>query len=96
MCLLQFHWCIETIGNIYVSGLENVFGPGAITVIGRLCPFWVDPCLSVGPLFGLGTCVFDPTNLWTRQTSNHTFCRLRDIQDNLYILIVMFKIQKYI
>jgi len=41
-----------------VSGQENVLGPGAITVIGRLCPFWVDACLSVGPLFGLGVVFF--------------------------------------
>ena len=68
-----------------MSGQENVLGPGAITVIGRLCPFVVDPCLSVGPLFGLGVVCFDPANLWTRQTSNHTFCRLGYIQDNLYI-----------
>jgi len=49
--------------------------------------------ISGTPLWPWGLCFFDPTNLWTRQTSNHTFCRLRDIQDNLYILIVMFKIQ---
>jgi len=79
-----------------VSGQENVLRPGAITVIGRLCPFWVDPCLSVGPPLALGVVLFDPTNLWTRQTSNHTFCKLRDIQGNLYILIVMYKIQKCI
>jgi len=78
-----------------VSDQEIKLGPGAITVIGRLCPFLVDPCLSVEPLFGLGVVCFDPA-LWTRQTSNHTFCRLIDIQDNLYILIVMYKIQKYI
>ena len=79
-----------------MSGQENNLGPGAITVIGSLCPFRVDPCLSVGTLFGLGVVFFEPTNLWTRQTSNHTFCRLRDIPDNLYILIVMYKIQKCI
>jgi len=75
---------------------KNNLGPDAITVIGRLCPFVVDPCLSVGPLFGLGVVFFDSAYLWTRQTSNHTFCRLRDIQDNLYILIVTYKIQKCI
>ena len=67
-----------------------IFDPGAITVIGSLCSFRVDPCLSVGPLFGLGV-VFFLTYLWTRQTSNHIFCRLRDIQDNLHILINLRK-----
>jgi len=52
-----FNWCIETIGNFSVSDQENSLGPVAITVIGSLCPFRVDPCLSVGPLFGHG-CVF--------------------------------------
>ena len=41
-----------------MSDQEKNMGPGGITVIGRLCPFVVDPCLSVGPLFGLGGCVF--------------------------------------
>jgi len=67
-CLLLLHWCIETSGNFSVSGQENNLGPGAITVIDSLCPFRVDPCLSVGPLFGLGVVCFDPTKLWTRQT----------------------------
>ena len=43
------------------------------------------------PSLALGVVFFYPTNLWTRQTSNHTFCRLRDIQDNLYILINLRK-----
>jgi len=93
MCLLLLHWCIESIVNYSGSDQENIFGPGAITVIGRMCPFRLDPCLSVGPLFGLGVVFFDPTSLWTRQTNNHTFCRLRNIQNNLYNSIVMYKIQ---
>ena len=74
-----------------MSAQEINLGPGAITVIGSLCPFWWILVYQWDPSLAKVFVFFDPTNLLTRQTSNHTFCRLRDIQDTMYILIVMYK-----
>jgi len=55
----HFIGVLKLFGIFSVSCQEKVLGPGAI-IVGRLCSHQVEPCLSVGPLFCLGVCVFWP------------------------------------